>query len=98
MAFIHLGDLLPRNLRAAGIDRQVRAAQVISTFAQVVGQRVNDAISARAQAVVLRDGVLTVRCANSAIAQELRLRERDLLADLNERVGGGVVRLHLIQS
>ncbi len=98
MAFSSLRDLLSRSLRTAGIDRQVRAAQVVDTFGAVVAQHLGAPVAAQATAVHLRDGVLTVRCASSAMAQELRLREPKLLATLNERVGGSVDRLHFIQG
>lgn len=98
MAFSSLRDLLTRSLRTAGIDRQVRAAQAVDAFGAVVAQHLGAPVAAQAAAVHLRDGVLTVRCGSSAMAQELKLRERELLATLNERVGGGVERLHFIQG
>jgi predicted nucleic acid-binding Zn ribbon protein len=83
--------LAPRPLRQVleGVTRAAAPsgtlAGVQSSWKEVVGTEV----IAQAEPVSERDGVVTVRCASGAWAQELELLAPDLLDRLGEALGDG---------
>jgi predicted nucleic acid-binding Zn ribbon protein len=84
----------PRPLAAALDDLSARLAPA-STLARVQElwqPAVGPAIAAAAHPSAERDGVLTVLCDGSVWAQELSLMAADLIARLNELLGGSALR------
>ena len=76
---IRIGDLLPDAARGLGLEEELRLSRAMSTFEQVVGERVPAA--AGACRVLRIDGFAIVVEADAPIvAQELRLRSPELLA------------------
>jgi predicted nucleic acid-binding Zn ribbon protein len=84
----------PRPL-AFALERLERDLAPQTTLARVQagwGGAVGEAIAAEANPVAERDGILTVRCASAVWANELELMAPALVAQINERLGGPVVR------
>src|SRR5258708_39670789 len=75
-------------LRRMGISRKVRDAQLDELLALAVGP----ALAALCQPAGLDRGVLTIATAHGALAHQLQLDPPRLIASLNERLGGDVVR------
>ncbi len=66
-----------------------------SVWAQVVGEYVAE----RAEPSKVINGVLTVRCSESVVADTLTLESEDVLKRLNERLGGDpITRLRCITT
>jgi predicted nucleic acid-binding Zn ribbon protein len=66
-----------------------------SVWAEVVGEYVAD----RAEPSKVTNGVLTVRCSESVVADTLTLESEDVLTRLNERLSGDpIMRLRCITT
>jgi predicted nucleic acid-binding Zn ribbon protein len=81
-----IGDAL-RAVRAETVPETLLAA-VQSCWRQAVG----DQVSAQAQPVSERDGVVTIACHSATWAQELDLLGEELLERLNEALSGPQVK------
>lgn len=85
-----MGRRAPRPLSAAltrvqdALEPPSLLAAVQAAWTPVVG----DAIAAVAEPVSERDGVVTVRCADSVWAEELTLMAEDLVSRLRRRLDG----------
>ena len=76
-----IGDLLPDAARGLGLEDELRLSRAMATFEAIVAERVPAA--AGACRVIRLDGLRPRRRGDAPIvAQELRLRSRELLAAL----------------
>lgn len=91
MAFQHISTSFRRNLQAAHIQTQVTAATVVAAFEPVLAECCGPAISTRVKAATFRDGTLKLLCLSSTISREVKKREPEIIAALNQRLGGGAV-------
>jgi predicted nucleic acid-binding Zn ribbon protein len=83
-----IADGFDAALRALGVRRQVREAQVATVFADVVGAQ----LAAICRATSLERGTLCIATAHSALAHQLQLEAPQLIAALNARMGTDAVR------
>lgn len=91
MTFIPLKSILSQNARAAGINQQILAAQVIEKFNEILAEIFGPGITRRARAMYLRGKILTVGCLSSVMTQEIYLKRNKIIKELNRRLGGEVV-------
>jgi predicted nucleic acid-binding Zn ribbon protein len=93
---VRIGDLLPDAARGLGLEDELRLSRAMSTFEQLVGERVPAA--AGACRVTRIDGfAVTVEADAPIVAQELRLRSRELLAAFAATPAGlGATELRVI--
>ena len=88
MGFSHIGQLLPQATKRAAIAPQVNAARVLDGFRDLLIQRWGaETVSRRCKPLSLRHNVLTFMCVSAPLAQEIKFKELELLAELNERFG-----------
>jgi hypothetical protein len=88
---IRIGDLLPDAARGLGLEEELRLSRAMTTFEQLVAERVPAA--AGACRVVRLDGpALVVEADAPIVAQELRLRVPELLTALAASPAGAGVR------
>ncbi len=93
MPFLPLKDLLPKAIRTAGISSQVQAAVVLEIFERVLPDVVPPQVASRARAVRYQDGHVTIQVRSSAMAQELKGREADIIQRVNAQSPLPVERL-----
>jgi hypothetical protein len=74
-----VGDVLPAVAAELGIDRELRLARQMSAWQRIVEERV-PAASGASQLLALQPPALVVSAASPIVAQELRLRQAELLA------------------
>lgn len=88
MAFNSLGKLLPQRLRQTGVEREVLTSQVIimanELLNDIFGPKTTDF---QAQVISLKMRKLSIAAVNPAFRQELMMREKDFLFQLNQKVG-----------
>ncbi|TMF39632.1 MAG: DUF721 domain-containing protein [Chloroflexi bacterium] len=85
---IRIGDLLPDAARGLGLEDELRLSRAMTTFEQLVAERVPAA--AGACRVVRLDGpAIVVEADAPIVAQELRLRGPELLAAFVASPAGG---------
>jgi predicted nucleic acid-binding Zn ribbon protein len=83
-----LGSLLEAVLGRLGLGLRFREHLAAGAWAEIAGR----VVGAHTRAEGVRDGVLVVATDSAAWAQELQMRQGELLARLSARVGPGVVR------
>jgi hypothetical protein len=82
-----VGDLVPEAARALGLEDELRLARAIATFEALVAERVPAAAGA-CRVVRLEGFVVDVEADAPIVAQELRLRARDLVRAFASTPGG----------
>jgi predicted nucleic acid-binding Zn ribbon protein len=90
--FYDLKSLLQKNISQAGIRKQVDAVNVVSLFANMAPRLLGQRLARETQALFVRDGILTLQCASSVVMQEVRYRERGVIAALNKAAGREAVK------
>lgn len=81
------GDVLASILATRGLQEGIRRHTAILGWEEVVGKR----IAERASPLEIRGKTLFVDVSGSAWIHELSFLKADILAKLNERVGGGAI-------
>lgn len=74
-----VGDVLPTVAAELGIDGELRLARQIAAWQRIVEERV-PAASGASSLLSLQPPALVVSASSAIVAQELRLRQADLLA------------------
>lgn len=82
-----VGDVLPAVAADLGIDRELRFARQMAAWQRIVAERVPPAAGASVL-LSLQPPVIVVSAKSQMVAQELRLRQADLL-DAFARAPGG---------
>jgi predicted nucleic acid-binding Zn ribbon protein len=86
-------DILNRALRQMGLVERMKEADVVRRFGEIVGNN----ISARAEAVSIKDGKLVVRVSSPVWRQELNYSKQEIIDALNKALGDAVVRdIHFV--
>jgi hypothetical protein len=73
-----VGDILPAVASELGIDRELRVARQFAAWQRIVAERV-PAAGGSSQLLAVQPPVLVVSAASPIVAQELRLRQAELL-------------------
>ncbi|MDD5043344.1 MAG: DUF721 domain-containing protein [Patescibacteria group bacterium] len=87
MSFESLGNILRGSAKKSSFRKGVEAALVIEKFHQIIKDIWGDKIVGEAKALHLKNKKLTVACMSSVAAQEIRLREKEILAAINNKLG-----------
>ena len=83
-----IGPLVAETVNRLGRAQELLEPRAIVAWSDVAGPRV----AARTRAEAFRNGAFTVRVDGAAWLNELTYLRADLLARLNQHLGGGVVR------
>ncbi|MEX2183935.1 MAG: DciA family protein [Chloroflexota bacterium] len=92
-----IGELIPDAARALGLEDELRLARAIATFEALVAERV-PAAAGSCRVIRLEGFAIDVEADAPIVAQELRLRSRDLMAAFAAAPGGlgvTVLRVHV---
>jgi predicted nucleic acid-binding Zn ribbon protein len=84
----HVGQLLEGVLANLDLRTRFREHLAVMAWPEIVGR----VVAGHSEAEVVRDGVLMVATDTAAWAQELQMRQRELLALVARQVGAGVIR------
>ncbi len=88
MAFTPLGDALTSKLlHNSTLKRQVETSGVVEIAKEVIDHMLGAEIGAHVRPLFLKNRTLTVSCASSSVAQEIRLKQLEIVAKINEKVG-----------
>jgi hypothetical protein len=83
-----LGELLRNNGLSSPVLIGVRAARVIEETEKLLIKEFGLEIKNYASPAYFKNGILTIACLSSSAAQEIKLREKDLLYALNTVLSG----------
>ena len=90
-----VGDLLPDAARSLGLEDELRLARAIATFEALVAERV-PAAAGSCRVVRLQGFAIDVEADAPIVAQELRLRTREVMTAFAATPGGlGVTDLRV---
>lgn len=88
MAFTPLGDALFSKLSIdSTLKRQVETSEVVELSKEVINELFGADIGSHVRPLFLKNRTLTVSCGSSSVAQEIRLRQLEIVAKINEKVG-----------
>ncbi len=84
MTFKALGDILPKHIKKQGFAEQMEATQLLELFLQKAKQKWGEAVEKEMKPLYIKNKTLTVAVTNAALAQELKLNEKEILEFLNK--------------
>lgn len=87
-----LKNLLWKAINKAGIARQVETALVVEKAQIIVDEFLPKKESKLAKILYLKNQILTIACLSSAVAQELKLREQEIIFTLNQYFDKEIVK------
>lgn len=82
--FIKIKNLLNKSINRAGFSRQIEATQVVEQADKVLRQILSQKVYEKIKPVSFKNGALTIACLNSVAAQEVKLRQREIIAQINQ--------------
>lgn len=86
MAFSPLGDTLLSKLSGnSTLKRQIETSQVVEMSKTIINELLGADIGVHVRPLFLKNRTLTVSCASGAVAQEIRLRQLEIVAKINEK-------------
>ncbi len=87
MPFTPIGDTLRESVAKKGsLNHQLESVGAIDAAENVLKELFGD-LAAAAKPLFLKNRTLTVSCASSAIAQEIRLNQVKIVEKINEKLG-----------
>lgn len=93
VAFKKLGKLLPRQLRQAGIERDVNAARILEVANQVLDEVMgSDTSKKSARAAVYKFKVLKIATTDASLKNQIYLKKNELIQNINARLGADSVK------
>ena len=89
---VSINSDLKKSINKAGINKQVKAAQVCQFWNEVIKNIFGQKIVEKSQAIKFRNGALTVAVLSSVLAQEFKFKEGEIKEDINKKVGYSLVK------
>lgn len=84
--FSRLQSLLSHSLRRFGIEKEVQTTVVLKEIEGVFCSYFGEGILEHVKLHSLQGGLLVVSVASSVVAQELRLKEKELLEEIHKHI------------
>jgi len=81
-----LGDLIPKSLKKAGIEKSVSDAMVCEEFDKLAKHILGEQAK-KCRAVYVKDRVLWIAVLSSSVSNELKMYEQDILRALSDKFG-----------
>ncbi len=91
MAFTSISKVIAKKFGRSPLAKSVTAALVCDEFNRLILDKWGKKIKDTARAMYLKDKTLTVACLSSVVAQEIKMKETELLNELKAKFGDGVV-------
>jgi len=79
----HIGGLIGQFLTEKGLDSKIEESQIIETWASMAGVEINSVT----RSVYIKENRLIVQITSASARQDLFTRRKELLDELNKRVG-----------
>ncbi|MFH1286694.1 MAG: DUF721 domain-containing protein [Candidatus Magasanikbacteria bacterium] len=88
MPFAPIGDTLQENVNKKGpLKKQVEASLAVDAAKEVIESMFDPELAIHAKPLFLKNRTLTVTCSSSAMAQEIRLKQSEIVEKINEKIG-----------
>jgi len=82
-----LGDAIRKKMQDTTLQDQIDASRVVEIAEQAFASFFDQKKMAYIKPLFLKNRTLTVSCASSVVAQEIRLHHEDLVSKINEKLG-----------
>lgn len=92
MSMNSIGNILKKTAPASPLLRGVMAARAVEATEKALLSMFGLIIKEHIQVISLKNGGVTIACLSSAVAQEIKLRETELIKQTNAIVGADVVK------
>ncbi|NCP16923.1 hypothetical protein COU24_00645 [Candidatus Kuenenbacteria bacterium CG10_big_fil_rev_8_21_14_0_10_39_14] len=97
MPFTEINKIISERYSKQDLGKKVTASLVCEEFNKLIVSIWGKKIENNAQAMYLKDKILTIAALSPVVAQELKIREGELINRLADKFGQGVVdRLRLL--
>ena len=88
MSFTPLGDALHQKMGSnAPLKKQLESVEVVAAANSVLRQTFAADLAEAAKPLFLKNRTLTISCASSVIAQEIRLNQAEIVEKINQKLG-----------
>lgn len=85
--FESLGGLVSKNLVSKGAGRSMKAAQVLAVCPAAFDAVLGNGASGRMKMKSFKAGLLVVECVHSTDSEEVRWNEKEIMDEVNRRLG-----------
>ncbi|MFB6182363.1 MAG: DUF721 domain-containing protein [Candidatus Magasanikbacteria bacterium] len=83
-----LGDALDETISEdSTLQKQVDASKVVEIAKEVIVEKYGEEQAKHAHPKYLKNGTLTISCTSSTMAQEIKLNKKEIVEDINQRLG-----------
>ena len=88
MPFTPLGDALNKKVSShSPLKKQVEASQAVDAAVTIFQELFPADLARHANPLFLKNRTLSVSCTSSVMAQEIRLRQAEIVEKINEKLG-----------
>jgi len=88
MPLSFLGDTLKNRIAAqTPLKKQLQASRIVECAKELLLEMFGKEQERNIAALFLKNRTLTISCANSAVAQEVRLRQQEIVNGVNAKIG-----------
>ncbi len=88
MSFTPLGDTLNDKMgKDLGLKAQLETSRVLDIASEVISELFKKDMASHAKPLFLKNRTLTISCTSSSMAQEIRLNQAMIVAEINRRLG-----------
>ncbi len=91
MGFTPIKHTLNRNIQSSGLQDQVDGARAIELFSSVLSTILPPDLAVQVKGLYLKNRTLTVSVPSPVIGQEVKLHERQIVEQLNTKIGATIV-------
>lgn len=88
----HIKVLLNKRLRQTGLSKNINTSLVIKEFEVLTERALGEKIYAKIKPLYIKNKILTVACLSSVMASELNIRKKQLIAQINKKLGSLALR------
>lgn len=85
----HIRSLIPKVLQRQGIKKQIEAVEVCKIADRILKEAFGNS---GAKVAFFRNSTLQIKCPNSTLANEVRLRKERIKNEINEEIGKELVK------
>jgi len=88
MSFTPLGDTLHEKMgQNTTLKKQVESAEILEITQDVLRDMFGEELAGTAKPLFLKNRTMTISCNSSAMAQEIRVNQHDIVSAINKKAG-----------
>ena len=97
MSYSAIGNILEKNFKSkSGLKKQVSAALICDEFNELINKKWGSLAKDKAKALSYQNKTLTIASLSSALAQEIKLHEQEILEKLEKKFPNSIENIRYI--